>query len=674
MIRSLIGRTAAGAALRDTGGRVALLVIGVLVLVAPTTAAASTVVASHTDGSTLVAEPTSTIAESDCGEIFYTNGYYDECQEPVFGEGASWTQPVTAQNGQGNGAYYRIPGSDWLGEFTNGVVLDSHWTQFKTTFDRPAGGASLGVRVLVDNAVTGIFVNGHQLETCTRQVPCTGFRQAPYAVVIPDSYLKETGNELRVTVLDFENFVSSGGLDFDVVTRGPMVANKAVDVSNTAGSTLTTSGSFQESFEADANTSIKITADNTVGTFVDHGDGTWTWTYPSTTPVSATSIHVTATDANGRSATDSFNYTVVTGPEVTLQDASCISVANGYAQPYAAVVNNLGNASNGFYLATDGAPSDPWNPWGNLYEYGYAFANGSVYVDIPYYPLPTGAKSVWVDVRPWTNTNTVAASLQVPVCNSDTTPPSVSVSHAVDGQNGWNVNAPVTETVTASDEGSGLAGAPSCTVDGNAVTLSSDGTGAWKFDVAGDGQHAVACSAADNAGNEASAGDATEIDTTPPVVSYSGDAGSYTVADTVDIACSAEDPTPTSGAGLLASGLAGSTCQDISGDAYTFALGQHEVSASATDEAGNEGSGSASFTVTVDSQSLCTLTKRWVSNAGIASSLCAKLSAAQASMQRGDANSKNRQLGAYRNQLSAQSGKSISADKAAILAKLSEAL
>jgi hypothetical protein len=41
---------------------------------------------------------------------------------------------------------------------------------------------------------------------------------------------------------------------------------------------------------------------------------------------------------------------------------------------------------------------------------------------------------------------------------SDTTPPSIAVTHTVDGQNGYNVSSPVTETVTASDSGSGLGG------------------------------------------------------------------------------------------------------------------------------------------------------------------------------------------------------------------------
>src|SRR5205823_14834291 len=67
--------------------------------------------------------------------------------------------------------------------------------------------------------------------------------------------------------------------------------------------------------------------------------------------------------------------------------------------------------------------------------------------------------------------------------------PLPTFSHTADGSNGWNVNSPVTETVTASDGGSGLDGSPSCTVDEVPATLS--GSGPWTFSVSGDGSHDV---------------------------------------------------------------------------------------------------------------------------------------------------------------------------------------
>jgi len=91
-------------------------------------------------------------------------------------------------------------------------------------------------------------------------------------------------------------------------------------------------------------------------------------------------------------------------------------------------------------------------------------------------------------------------------------------------------------------------------------------------------------------------------DATPPAVSFSGNAGSYTVAQTVSIGCSATDNL---------SGVAAG-CSGINTPAYRFALGANTVTRRATDNAGNIGSGSTSFNVVVDPAGLCALTSQFV--------------------------------------------------------------
>lgn len=154
-------------------------------------------------------------------------------------------------------------------------------------------------------------------------------------------------------------------------------------------------------------------------------------------------------------------------------------------------------------------------------------------------------------------------------------------------------------------------------------------------------------------------------DDTPPVVAYSGNAGTYTVDQTVAITCSATDAT---------SGVTSSTCADVNGAAYSFGLGAHTYSATATDKLGNVGTGSTSFNVTVTYASLCNLTTSFESNAGIANSLCAKLDAAAAAAARGQSKTAANVVQAYENAVSAQSGKSISAANATILEGLAAAL
>jgi hypothetical protein len=191
----------------------------------------------------------------------------------------------------------------------------------------------------------------------------------------------------------------------------------------------------------------------------------------------------------------------------------------------------------------------------------------------------------------------------------DTTPPALSVSHIVDGLNGWNVHSPVALSVVATDVGSGLAGPPSCTDSLNggapfALTVTGSQPN-FASSVVGEGVHQVNCTVSDVAGNPASASDTVKVDTRKPLIVYSGNVGSYTVDKTVNITCAASDPTP-------GSGLASNTCANISGPAWSFPLGLNTYSANAADFAGNTGSGSTSFTVRVTPGSLCLVTKRFV--------------------------------------------------------------
>ena len=110
---------------------------------------------------------------------------------------------------------------------------------------------------------------------------------------------------------------------------------------------------------------------------------------------------------------------------------------------------------------------------------------------------------------------TVTRTLPLPTSPSESVTRTVTVSHTVNGTNGWNTNAPVTVNVTTADTGtSGLAGAPTCTVDGSAATVS--GSGPYSVSVAGNGTHPVVCSVSDNAGNTGSGSDSVKIDTVNP--------------------------------------------------------------------------------------------------------------------------------------------------------------
>lgn len=234
--------------------------------------------------------------------------------------------------------------------------------------------------------------------------------------------------------------------------------------------------------------------------------------------------------------------------------------------------------------------------------------------------------------------------------SGDTTPPAASPSQTPAANSyGWN-NTDVTVNWNWTDSGSGV-NSSNCTTSS---TATSEGAGVT-----------LSANCSDNAGNVGTASYAVNIDKTAPVVAFSDNAGTYSVDQTVAITCSATD---------VLSGIATSNCPNVSGPAWSFGLGSYPISASATDKAGNPGSSSTSFTVTVDEASLCTLTQEFSTDSGVAGGLCAKLNAAAAAEARGQSKTQANDLNAFDNQVTAQSGKALTTDQANLLIEFANTL
>jgi hypothetical protein len=250
------------------------------------------------------------------------------------------------------------------------------------------------------------------------------------------------------------------------------------------------------------------------------------------------------------------------------------------------------------------------------------------------------------------NLNSAQISLNgtvIPPAPADTTAPAAAPTQApVANANGWN-NSDVSVNWNWTDAGSGI--------DPNNCTQSSTSTG--------EGTLTLTSTCQDLAGNKASASYSVKVDKTSPTVAFAGNAGTYTVAQSVSISCSASD---------ALSGLASETCPSVSGTAWSLGLGTHTVSATATDNAGNTGSASASYTVTVDETSLCALVHTFSTNSGIANSLCVKLDAAGAAAARGQLKTKANILSAFDNEVAAQSGKALTTAQAMLLTEFAAAL
>ncbi len=90
----------------------------------------------------------------------------------------------------------------------------------------------------------------------------------------------------------------------DSNSYAPAVATAAADASGNEGDTLTTLGAFSD---ADGNSTLIITKASGDGTVVDNGDGTWSWSLPTTDNGSGTVV-VQASDGEHAAATDSFDW------------------------------------------------------------------------------------------------------------------------------------------------------------------------------------------------------------------------------------------------------------------------------------------------------------------------------------------------------------------------------
>jgi hypothetical protein len=231
------------------------------------------------------------------------------------------------------------------------------------------------------------------------------------------------------------------------------------------------------------------------------------------------------------------------------------------------------------------------------------------------------------DGRGGTATDTVVVTVD------DPTPPVVTPVVSGTAHDGW-YTSDVSVAFTVADAESPVASKSGC----DPVTVSTDTTG-----------QTFTCTASSAATAPGSASVTVKRDATAPVVAFAGVRSSYELTDTVSITCSATDAT---------SGVASATCPGLSAPAYE-AIGK-TLEAKAADRAGNVGTATATVNVDVTAGGVCGLVHEWVANGGVANSLCVKL-------RHGD-------LGAFRNEVAAQSGKKLTAAHAATLTALSRRL
>jgi len=161
---------------------------------------------------------------------------------------------------------------------------------------------------------------------------------------------------------------------------------------------------------------------------------------------------------------------------------------------------------------------------------------------------------------------------------------------------------------------------------------------------------------------------ATVVDEIPPT--FSSVPPDMTVDATGPADTVVQYPAPT--ATDNAPGAVSISCSPASGS--SFVVGDTTVTCTATDVSGN--SATAGFRVTVQNtfDSLCRVTRLEVTNGGVAHSLCVKLEGAADAVASGDTAAATGKLGAYVNEVEAQSGKSLTDQEAQDLEGLGQLL
>lgn len=188
----------------------------------------------------------------------------------------------------------------------------------------------------------------------------------------------------------------------------------------------------------------------------------------------------------------------------------------------------------------------------------------------------------------------------LPVFAADLTPPTITPNVAgTAGGDGW-FTSDVAISWTIDDPES----APAVLAGCEPALVTTDTDGATFF-----------CSAS-SLGGIATATYTVRRDATGPVVAYANAKSVYGIDETISIFCNASD---------ALSGVASTTCQNITGTARSFASPTNTYSATATDVAGNTGSGSVTFTIEVTATSLGNLVAAWVPKASLVRNLQRKL-------------------------------------------------
>nr|WP_168209774.1 Ig-like domain-containing protein [Chromobacterium paludis] len=374
---------------------------------------------------------------------------------------------------------------------------------------------------------------------------------------------------------------------------------------------------------AEANSTVTVYVDGTaVGTTTANGSGAWSYSLTSSLADGSHSIKATATDAAGNVSGQSTAYSTTidtaapSAPTVSGLTAATdtgASGTDGITSNNTPTLQGTAEANSTVTVYVDGSAVGTTTANGSgawSYSLTSALADGSHSIKVT---ATDAAGNVSGQSTAYSTTIDTAAP-STPVVSGLTAATDTGGS-STDGITGNN-----RPTVQGTAEANGTV---TVYVDGTAVgTTTANGSGAWSYSLTSslvDGSHSIKATATDAAGNVSGQSTAysVTVDTGSPnapsglALSAASDTGS----SSTDGITGNNRPTVTGTAEagstvtVYVDGAAVGTATANGSGAWSYSLtsaladGSHSIKATATDEAGNVGSQSAAYNITVDTGS-----------------------------------------------------------------------
>ncbi len=414
--------------------------------------------------------------------------------------------------------------------------------------------------------------------------------------------LANGAHSLTATATDSagNNSAASAALSVTIDTTAPVapsIASFSTD-SGTVGDGITNDNTLTLTGTAEANSTVKVFDGATLlGSAIASGTGAWTYTTAALAN-GAHSLTATATDAAGNNGTASaalsvtVDTTAPVAPSIASFSTDSGTVGDGITNDNTLTLTGTAEA-NSTVKVFDGATL-----------LGSVSASGTGTWTYTTAALANGAHSLTATATDAAgNTGTASAALSVTVDTTAPIAPSIASFSTDSGTVGDGITNDNTLTLTGTAE----ANSTVKVFDGATLlgSVTASGTGAWTYTTAAlaNGAHSLTATATDAAGNTGTASTAlgVTIDTTAPTTPS---ITSNAIVNLNDVALTGTAEANSTVKVFDGATLLGSTTANGSGAwAYTTAglnNGTHNLTATATDAAGNTGAASTIAPVTIN--------------------------------------------------------------------------